>query len=1757
MSAESEEDLLSKLQSSNPTGIYNSLTSYLSPILESGADIDSINVISFQTFLHKCFSILGTVLCKPQQYKCGGSTNFNELFKAYELCLSALEVILPKFGDSDKYWLRHKVTFIKCLEKHKRINDVEKHGLNVIERVDKIQVIRENSHCKVLEIYESLFKIPQKSTTTDDQHCERLMDFMKKAITWQRLDCQSCDKLHVKLVNMLRAYAYLLLPKTTFSDMKLGIDLCVTTLIEHTRSPILKEQVYKVAFTMCSHLFKLRKNNHHVINILDCIAPNEVEEGNNGVQFINIVKKCASKCSELQIPIFCETFATYLIKKANIYKKAVTPINSLLRIIAARLTILSKKKTKFEDVLKVLVERHEILLENPPLLTSIIGDQQVEGQSSTQPASMVYLSPSISALYFLCHVIFKSYNCSGLTKILPATRKEKPIFDKMLLTIVDMFQVLCRLILTNISIPSTEKEFDKEMLVNIAAAVFSFSIRTDLKFQDTINMLKDISLSKWIEMDQIKKILGFLNKVEDGKSQKATEIRSISCEILWLFLKSHAEILSQTDLEKLAKETYNRSKSLLNVLYDANYSKMEDKVIEFLKDWSTVKEMVNSLPSPVLVVKTWVKLQCEYNYKKDDNVDSILEKVLSSKKVTKKIIGILLDQEYNAHVEMANERKFTSFCNKMKLKIIASYMQEIVFDTSKEFRQKAQSDRFSKKKIDGVTNCLEDAIKILEAISKDERGSSEVNPINHQLYLAYGLLHLCKPKDNPYLKRKVEDIDGLFESIMIFLYNIFDFIQLKGSVNSTDAYNLVIKMHKLIDASFEKQLTVLWESRRLSHPTCILSLDWVFIKNVLDESKDENNDETCIDSFKNKSGFHQNFYYLFQNSHTDVEDRRKFFQSNSSNDDDIKIIALASHDPIERHSTLIAGYFYLDLCQSHIANGKLMQALLLAKEAHKLHSKLFNSTFEGNFTTWEMIISIVGDVLPSNSSSSEDLDKTYISPWKILQCYLDSTLQVGKIYEMIGDATEAVAYFQSGKEIAYSFKSPSFVGAFASMLGKVYSQQPDQLKSANYEIDVGLKVLKENKNFLCQKCKLIMQATLEEYRGDLCQIKSPEGALKFYEDGLVKLLVSDWKNNTSCPESTCSSGCILSNKGCWHCIQSKVGKTGLLCDLIDLKWEFVRRKMCMKLLSRSGKILARSNQIKVQENVLKRISNLVGLNPFCDTFSSISPKHFRDLVEMWSTNDIFSVDRAEIVNDTCWLFLNGYSEIFSNPSSIELKEIADWLIRAFLRSWDVPIILQEVSKLLTVICQISSKSENYSTLFGNDLNEKSWAFFYHQASIGTHLSCQFILNFKAPNFNGSSYIKDETFMSLRLPETIVDLEEKLTTFLDGLQCTTIMCMSFVDRKYTHILEKFLSRSSAAWMLVSRRSVKAKPIVILLPLQPIVEGSETFQYKKTTKEWVCPWGDDLLVVDDIVPSFRKILQQYFYMVHEILPLKDITLLKDRAAKFDESLHTLLRNIEDQLFGSSKNLLLEKTSDHLILILDYEIQMLPWESMSMLRSQEVYRMPSITSISIVLDKFARHKEQVEGNLGSFPLIDPKCGYFILNPDGSLPGFQNAFQEYLSNKQLKGKTKSEPTVTELVKALKEHDLYLYLGHGSGNRYINDHIVQQLEKCSVAFLMGCSSGSLTLQGSYAPIGTPLSYLMAGSPLIVANLWVMLQSELILLGDSLLKDMLEPSNETDIRRIGAFVAQARDKSIRPFISGAAMVCYGVPVGIKRLETCD
>lgn len=69
------------------------------------------------------------------------------------------------------------------------------------------------------------------------------------------------------------------------------------------------------------------------------------------------------------------------------------------------------------------------------------------------------------------------------------------------------------------------------------------------------------------------------------------------------------------------------------------------------------------------------------------------------------------------------------------------------------------------------------------------------------------------------------------------------------------------------------------------------------------------------------------------------------------------------------------------------------------------------------------------------------------------------------------------------------------------------------------------------------------------------------------------------------------------------------------------------------------------------------------------------------------------------------------------------------------------------------------------------------------------------------------------------------MEKQVNKFLDGLPPTTIMCTSFFGHAYASLKKKLLSHptSGKTWMLVSRWSVQTEPVVMLLPLNSIVEG----------------------------------------------------------------------------------------------------------------------------------------------------------------------------------------------------------------------------------------------------------------------------------------------------------------------------------------------
>lgn len=96
-------------------------------------------------------------------------------------------------------------------------------------------------------------------------------------------------------------------------------------------------------------------------------------------------------------------------------------------------------------------------------------------------------------------------------------------------------------------------------------------------------------------------------------------------------------------------------------------------------------------------------------------------------------------------------------------------------------------------------------------------------------------------------------------------------------------------------------------------------------------------------------------------------------------------------------------------------------------------------------------------------------------------------------------------------------------------------------------------------------------------------------------------------------------------------------------------------------------------------------------------------------------------------------------------------------------------------------------------------------------------------------------------------------------------------------------------------------------------------------------------------------------------------------------------------------------------------------------------------------------------------------------------------------------------------------------------------------------------------------PHGAPLSYILAGSPVIVANLWEVTDKDIDRFGKAMLNAWLRerstassecarcmPTKCIHRPRIASFMAQARDACNLGFLIGASPVCYGVPTGIIK-----
>ncbi|XP_036771128.2 separin isoform X3 [Manis pentadactyla] len=228
---------------------------------------------------------------------------------------------------------------------------------------------------------------------------------------------------------------------------------------------------------------------------------------------------------------------------------------------------------------------------------------------------------------------------------------------------------------------------------------------------------------------------------------------------------------------------------------------------------------------------------------------------------------------------------------------------------------------------------------------------------------------------------------------------------------------------------------------------------------------------------------------------------------------------------------------------------------------------------------------------------------------------------------------------------------------------------------------------------------------------------------------------------------------------------------------------------------------------------------------------------------------------------------------------------------------------------------------------------------------------------------------------------------------------------------------------------------------------------------------------------------------------------------RPERAQELLSEAIGRLQGQTVPSNK---------HLVLVLDKDLQKLPWESMPSLRALPVTRLPSfhfLLSYSIIRESGASSVLS-QG-------VDPRSTFYVLNPHNNLSSTEEQFRARFNS---------------------------YAGHGAGARFLDGQAVLRLSCRAVALLFGCSSAALAVHGNLEGAGIVLKYIMAGCPLFLGNLWDVTDRDIDRYTEALLQGWLGAGPGAPLLY---YVNQARQAPRLKYLIGAAPVAYGLPVSLR------
>mmetsp|Transcript_25892 Transcript_25892/g.39783 ORF Transcript_25892/g.39783 Transcript_25892/m.39783 type:complete len:778 (-) Transcript_25892:1210-3543(-) len=287
----------------------------------------------------------------------------------------------------------------------------------------------------------------------------------------------------------------------------------------------------------------------------------------------------------------------------------------------------------------------------------------------------------------------------------------------------------------------------------------------------------------------------------------------------------------------------------------------------------------------------------------------------------------------------------------------------------------------------------------------------------------------------------------------------------------------------------------------------------------------------------------------------------------------------------------------------------------------------------------------------------------------------------------------------------------------------------------------------------------------------------------------------------------------------------------------------------------------------------------------------------------------------------------------------------------------------------------------------------------------------------------------------------------------------------------------------------------------------------------------------------------------------------------------------------------------SNQHLFLILDEHFHQFPFEGMDFLAENSVSRIPSLSFALAVLLERSQASQDLSSDESKLPVLNPVGISFVVDPEANLketnkrivPAIQDMHSA--NSWKWKGVIGSIPTLEFMEEALtNQNGMFLYCGHGGGQSFFSRGQLNKLlhgeqlvatqdsedddnherlidttsrRRCrSTVILMGCSSGKLESVNRkesmspmkspifYEPEGIVLSYLCAGAPCVIGNLWDVTDRDIDRYCLELLQSFFASEKKISLAQC---VANARSACKMRYIVGCAPVYYGVPVLLKEI----